>query len=580
LTTHDNDAPPSRLPLGSPDPTSQPSGLQELERPCLTAAVTQPPATTRPLPSIEIPRPRARSATPRRRRAAARSERWRRVTAGPCPLLGILAAQALLSLRLFWSNTTFRDEALYLWTGQLEWSSWLHGAQIPTYFPTFLSGAPVVYPPLAALANTAGGLPAARGLSLCFMLGATALLYGVTIRIFDRRAALFAAALFAGVGSVQFLGGLATYDAMALFLLAVATWLGVRAAHSGLVAQYLLLASSGVVLAVSNAAKYTATLFDPVVIVVIALLVWQQSGRRHGVAAALAMVTTVVSVIAGALLIAGAGYWQGIKYTTLARQSGTIPIPGILFVSGEWVGVIADLAVMGAASLTVTGRWPSKALAWSLAAAVFLAPAEQARIHVITSLFKHVAYGAWFGCIVAGYGLGALALAVPAAKVKAALWAGAATVVVAAVPGIFLASFHFTSWPRTTAMITAIRADLSSAKGPKLLEDSYVIEYYLDNRLNWETLTSNYYFTYTDPVTDEYIAQPQAAYIDAIRYHYFGLIELSYSPNASDGYDSVIKSAIARYGGYKLVTDIPFRTSADDGHFLVWVRQHTRVRPR
>jgi 4-amino-4-deoxy-L-arabinose transferase-like glycosyltransferase len=580
LTTHDNDPLPSGPPRGNSDLTSRPCELREARRTRLAAAVIQPPATTRPLPSIDIPRALARSGAPRRRRAAARAERWRRAAAGPWPLLGVLAAQALLSLRLFPANTTFRDEALYLWTGQLEWSGWLHGAQVPGYFPTFLSGSPVVYPPLAALANSAGGLEAARGLSLCFMLGATALLYCVTIRIFDRRAALFAAALFAGAGSVQFLGGFATYDAMALFLLALATWLGVRAADAGPVAQCLLEISAGAALAVSNAAKYAATLFDPVVIVVIALLVWQRRGCGRGIAAALTAATTVVTLIGWALRVAGTGYWQGIEDTTLARQHGDVPVPGILFASGKWVGVVAALAVIGAASMTVTGRWPQKALAWSLAAAVFLAPAEQARIHVITSLFKHVAYGAWFGCIVAGYGLGALALAVPAAKVRAALAVGAATVVVAAVPGVFLASFHFASWPRATAMTTAIRADLSSVRGPKLLEDSYIIEYYLGGRLGWQNLTSNYYFTYTDPLTGTYIAQPRAAYADAIRHRYFGLIELCYSPHASDGYDAVITSAIARYGGYRLVTDVPFRASADDGRFLVWVRQQARVRPR
>ena len=62
------------------------------------------------------------------------------------------------------------------------------------------------------------------------MLGATVLLHGVTKRIFDRLSAAFAAALFAALGSAQFLGAFATYDAMALFLLATATWLGIRAA--------------------------------------------------------------------------------------------------------------------------------------------------------------------------------------------------------------------------------------------------------------------------------------------------------------------------------------------------------------
>jgi hypothetical protein len=569
LTTHDNDASPSRSLQGSSGFATPPLGTVVVQ----AAAIPRSRRSIEPLAAQQT----AQHATPRRHRAAERPRWWRRLAAGRWPLLGILATQAALSVRLVPSNTTFRDEALYLWTGQLEWSHWLHGAQVPTYFPTFLSGAPVIYPPLAALANSFGGLAAARGLSLCFMLGATALLYSLTTRLFDRRAALFAAGLFAGIGSVEFLGAFATYDALALFLLAAATWLGMRAAYASLMTRYLLLVSSGASLAVSNAAKYAAALFDPVVIVLIALLVWQQRGRSQGILAAATTATTMAALIGGALSIGGARYWRGIEFTTLGRERGTVPIPGILFVSGEWIGVIALLAVIGAVSLTVTGRGPTKALAWSLAAAVFLAPAEQARIHVITSLFKHVAYGAWFGCVVAGYGLGALALAVPVAKVKAALGVSTATVVMAAVPGAFLAYRHFAGWPRATPLIAAIRAELPSVRGPVLLEDSWVLEYYLNDRPDWDKVTGNYYFTYSDPLTRQYITAPQLAYADAIHRRYFRLIELAYSAKASDGYDNAIKSAIAKYGGYKLATDIPFRTSAGDGHFLIWVRQHVRA---
>jgi hypothetical protein len=123
----------------------------------------------------------------------------------PWALLAIVAIQAALSLWLVWSNTAFQDEALYLWAGHTEWSHWLHGAPVPA-FQAYFSGSPVVYPPLGALADTYGGLAAARLLSLGFMLGATSLLYHVTHRIFGSRSAFFSAALFAGLGVTQFLG--------------------------------------------------------------------------------------------------------------------------------------------------------------------------------------------------------------------------------------------------------------------------------------------------------------------------------------------------------------------------------------
>ena len=132
--------------------------------------------------------------------AAGRAGRagWRRAP-GWWPLAAVLAVQAAGSLRLVRADTAFQDEALYLWAGHLQWAHWLHGAAVPP-FAYYFSGAPVIYPPLGALADAAGGLAGARILSLAFMLGATALLWAAAGRLFGRRAAFFAAALFAVLG--------------------------------------------------------------------------------------------------------------------------------------------------------------------------------------------------------------------------------------------------------------------------------------------------------------------------------------------------------------------------------------------
>ena len=167
------------------------------------------------------------------------------------PLLAVLAGQAGLSLRLIWSNTAFQDEALYLRAGHLEWALWLHHAPIPD-FPAYFSGAPVIYPPLGALADSVGGLTAARILSLCFMLGVTSLLWGTTVRLYGQRAAVLAAALFATLAGTQFLGAFATFDAMALFLLALAVWLGVRAADGQARTRIALLLACGCALAAAD----------------------------------------------------------------------------------------------------------------------------------------------------------------------------------------------------------------------------------------------------------------------------------------------------------------------------------------
>jgi 4-amino-4-deoxy-L-arabinose transferase-like glycosyltransferase len=576
LTTHENDA--LRLPSGRADVIGQPTEAGETQRSPVAAAVIEPSTLPLRRSGPEVIPPQVPRAASHRRRGSTRGPWWR-LAAGPWPLLGILIAQAALSVRLFWTNTAFQDEGLYLWSGHLEWAHLLHGSPLPTSFPTFLSGAPVIYPPLGAIADSLGGLAAARALSLCFMLGATALLYAVTGKIFGRSAAFCAAGLFAGTGSVQFLGALATYDAMALFLLALATWLGLRAADACPVGRYLLLAGTAVALAVADAAKYAAMLFDPVAVAVIVLFIWQRRGRRSAVTAAAVVVLAAALLMGGALLAGGPTYLHGIAFTTFARHKGPDPATGILFASGRWVGAVAGLAVIGAAASSVTQNAPAKAMAWSLAIAVLLAPAEQARIHVITSLFKHVAYGAWFGCVVAGYSIAALASAVPPAKVRAAVRTSAAAVLVAAVPGVFLASFHFSAWPTVTPLIAALRTRLPSVKGPMLMDNSSVEDYYLGKSLNWRAVTTNYSFTYADPRNGAYLTQPAAAYAAAIQNRHFSLIALAYS-NEATGYDHAIRSAIAKYGGYRRVLDIPFRTSAETGHFMIWIprspwhRQH------
>ncbi|HXW44833.1 MAG TPA: hypothetical protein VEL03_08610, partial [Streptosporangiaceae bacterium] len=76
-------------------------------------------------------------------------------TATRWPLALVLAIQAVLTLRLIWSNTAFSDEALYLWAGRLELTHLLNGQSVPS-FASYFSGSPVLYPPLGAIAAALG----------------------------------------------------------------------------------------------------------------------------------------------------------------------------------------------------------------------------------------------------------------------------------------------------------------------------------------------------------------------------------------------------------------------------------------
>src|SRR5450755_2689400 len=232
------------------------------------------------------------------------------------PLAAVLAVQAALSLRLVRANTAFQDEALYLWAGHREWAHWLHGTPVPP-FGTFFSGAPVIYPPLGSLADSVGGLAGARVLSLVFMLGATVLLWDSTGRLFGRRAAFFAAALFAVLGPTLHLGAFATYDAMSLFFIALASWFVVRAGDRQDATGWMV--AAGAALAVGNAAAYSSALFDLVVLVLALLTAYPRPGGKLAAGRCATLLIVTATLLLAGVLIGGSSYATGIGRTTLAR---------------------------------------------------------------------------------------------------------------------------------------------------------------------------------------------------------------------------------------------------------------------
>src|SRR5690349_13961554 len=176
----------------------------------------------------------------------------RRIWVSRLVLLALLVIQAGLSLRL--QNTAFEDEALYLFAGHAEIDHLLHGTPLYGAFDSYFSGAPVLYPVLAAAVDSVFGLAGARALSLACMLGCTSLLYAMTRRLFNERAGLCAAGVFAVAQSTAFMGNFATYDALALFLLALAAWIVVRTADS----HPLLTLLAAPVAALAVAVKYAS----------------------------------------------------------------------------------------------------------------------------------------------------------------------------------------------------------------------------------------------------------------------------------------------------------------------------------
>ena len=510
-----------------------------------------------------------RKAVPARAPLHRKPKRRRRLPS-TWPLWCVLAVQAGLSARLVWSNTAFTDEALYLWAGRLEWQHWLHGTPIPA-FPTYFSGSPVIYPPVGAIADSLGGLAGARLLSLCFMLTASALLYGMAGRLFGGRSGLFAAAIFASTAATQFLGAFATYDAMALMLLALAAWLAVAAGPARGAAQLVLLLGAGAAMALADGSKYAATLWNPVVVALAALAVWQARGWRRGAVAGAACGGSLAAIAGTMLWLGGPSYWRGITFTTLSRQHGTSSPFGIIMDSLGWVGIVAALGVIGAVTVTVTRKSrPLRITAWVLAAAVGLAPANQARIQVFTSLFKHVGFGTWFAAAVAGLALGALADAVPRVKKGAALRAAASATLVSALLGTLLATAHFAAWPSSAGFIADLEP-IMPGSGPVLAADNRnVIEYYLPRQSRNDIFYGPWYFRYKDPRTHRYLLGAPA-FADAIKHRFFRVIALAFSDPQST--DPRLQADIDKYGGYRLTAVLPYRAAGLSSAYRIWVRE-------
>jgi hypothetical protein len=484
------------------------------------------------------------------------------------PAALILAVQAAVSGRLIGANTAHVDEATYLLAGHAEIAHLLHGAPVESY-QTFFSGAPVFYPVLGAMADGAGGLTAARLLSLAFMLAATWFLYAATQRLFGRKAAIGAAAAFAAAAPTQFMGAFATYDALALCLLAASAWCAVRGADASV--PWPWLAGSGAVLAAANAAAYSSALLDPVVVALATCAAVPMLRKR----AWLAGVTTAgaaAAVIAGLLLWGGHAYVTGIRFTVLNRAPGNVPAKVILQLAAENVGLVAVLAVAGTVVLMARGRAPRSRVACAaiMTAAVFLAPVEQARIHTLTSAFKHAGYGAWFAAAVAGY---ALAAAWEAAGGLA--WIGrplaAALTAAALFAGWAQASTQFRIWPNETRLIAALRPYIHQGHQRYLVDNYDVIAYYLGGQASLYQWTGTWTMTWKDPVTKQ-VLRGLPAFRAAISGRAFAVVAVSFNSVRNPASTvSVISYGLRHDRTYRLSEVIPYQAAGGSAHFWVWL---------
>jgi hypothetical protein len=483
-------------------------------------------------------------------------------------LLCIMLVQAGLSLRL--GGTAFQDEALYVASGHYELANLLHGTKLPVDFAAYFSGHPKLYPVLAAIVDSQFGLTGVRLVSLMFMLGATGLLYSLTRRLFNLRAALGAAALFSVVQSTVVLGNLATYDAAAVFLLALSAWAVVRTDRMNALA--VLLAAPPAALAF--AVKYASGLYLPTLVVLAVITAHRHRGIR-------ALGRGVVLAV-GTLVLLAIGYYfsgplGGISSTTTDREKGADTAATMLQHSAEWGGLLFLAALGGSIAYVLRarmgempwvggetpGRWRRAVLGLLLTATALLASAYQIHLQTEISLYKHVGFGLLFAAPMAG--LGMARLVGPHFRHPQL---GILLYVLTLVFGMVQAQERAHSFADSTQMIAYMRT-IVDKKGDYLAEEAEVPGYYLRDKTYWTQWHNTYFMDYRGKDGKQY-AGPDA-FRQAVRDGKFDAIVMHGA--ISPATYAAVKDGLKGNSHYRLAAVFPFTTSYGENAYRIWVKR-------
>jgi hypothetical protein len=443
---------------------------------------------------------------------------------------GILVLQALLTIRLH--NAASPGELMAL-----------NDFRVGDYYP----GNASFYPAIASAFVSAIGMGALRALSLVLMLGTTTFLYLWTHRLFNERVGLAAAAAYAMIASTAMLGALATGDALALFLLAAATWLVVESIRGML--WPLLVAPVVVILAVL--VKSAALAYLPT-IVLLAVLV---SVRRGFSPAGLLRILPLVVASALAAVLVG---------ETSPDAPAVLPLSTLVDGAIQWTGSFAAFALIGCAlygwkarMVEVPTATPTEdaSRAWRiclglvLASPMLLAPFYLMRVPALETLWKqNLGFGALFAATMVGVGL----VRIVGSHFRYPQLGIMAAVLLLAV-GMAQSMYEYSQWPDSSKLISVLRVQLKP-NGRYLASSPEIITYYLKDsteKSRWGSMKS----------TD---------YSAVMKKRTFDLIVLEV-PVASDN-ERKIQTVLRSSGRYRLLTSVPYQLGWTPGSYEIWVK--------
>ena len=337
---------------------------------------------------------------------------------------------------------------------------------------------------------------------------------------------------------------------------------------------------AGAALALANATAYSSALFD-LVVVAFAVLVAIPSGGKVAARRAAVLAIVVIALVTLGLLAGGSSYVTGIDQTTLGRVAGPDSPLSVLTHAWSWTGLVVVLAGCGViVSWAGKQGWAQTSLLAVLAVAGLLGPLEQARLHTVASLNKHVVVGAWFAAIAAGYALDRFIAAAPAGRMRAVT--GGACVVALVFPVALGASQSWvfsTSWPNASGFLAIFRPLAARTSGHLLVEDASIAKYYLPAGSQWQRWSSTRNIVLPSgastggPSSTTGVTGPGNAgvFAEFITRGYFSLVALSFSDTAA--LDHQIATDLRHNRRYHIVDVIPYGpgpAGPTPGTYVIW----------
>ena len=481
------------------------------------------------------------------------------------PLILILAMQAIVSTVTL-HNTAFQDEALYLYAGRIIFHHWMGGPASLENYVFYFSGYPNVYPVIGGILDMIGGLELARGFSLFCMLGVNAIVYYNTQKLFQRPAAIFASATYASLGTVLFVGRLATFDAMCLFLIALATGIAIKVSTSH---HPWLTLMMGPLLVLSVLAKYAAILFVfPVLGILVFCSITFLGWRRMFLRLAMAIATLVISLLVTYHFMDKLAF-HAINGSTTNRAALIEKPPLELFMHVLQMGGIVYAAALLGLVLVFMRYQRLSLIALLLFASSWLIPAYHIYKHEAVSLDKHIAFGLFFAMPLAGCALAWLSGYMQRASFKfdGRYWlAGLAVVLLVFTLGLQQSQALDANWADTSGLSYVIHTQARDGSGRFLAEDIEVARYEARDVTEQWQWNGVLFFYYVNPAHQALLGDE--ALKQAIDNRYFAIVELSFNYQPAEAHFIAQQMVASR--NYDLISKILFQNSFGRGHFFIF----------